>query len=64
MNDEPLRNLAKALWDASPWIRLGAAEVSPWLAPTGAGKLLAKRAEALMDTLPIDETAVVAVALG
>ncbi len=63
MNDEPLRSLVKALWDASPWIRLGAAEASPWLAPTGARKLLAERAEALMDNLPIDEAAVVAVAL-
>lgn len=63
MDDEPLRSLAKALGDASSWIRLGAAQASPWLAPTGARQLLTERAEALMEDLPIDEVAVVAVAL-
>jgi hypothetical protein len=60
---EPLQALSEALNDRCHWIRIGAARVAPGLAPTGAADLLAMRGKALEESLPVDETSIVAVAL-
>jgi CHAT domain len=63
MTPEPRKALSGALSDPTLWVRLGAANVAPWLAPSSAAALLTERANALHNSMPVDETAVIAVAL-
>jgi len=63
MNEEPRESLSSALFDPSPWVRIGAAAIAPWLAPTQAADLLMTRAWGPNEELPLDEAATIAVAL-
>jgi hypothetical protein len=63
MTLEPRSALSAALNDPSRWIRIGAARAALRLAPGGAAEMLAERAAALGDSLPADETSIIAVAL-
>jgi len=62
VGQEPIRGLSAALRDPSQWIRLGAARAALSLAPTAAVDLLEGRASEL-STLPVEETANIALAL-
>ncbi|MDI1263062.1 MAG: hypothetical protein PS018_07390, partial [bacterium] len=63
MATEPRRALSGALHDPVRWIRLGATQLTPWLAPTGAAEILAAKAGADGASVPPEETSALAIAM-